>query len=62
MTDRYDEVVTILRQHGCSRVEQVNEDTEKWDNPTKGWRFFVPRPMDDAQAEKILREELDIGA
>mgnify|MGYP006449101427 CR=1 FL=1 len=62
MTDRYDEVVRILREHGCHRVEQVNEDTEKWHNPAKGRRFYVPRPMDDAQADRILTEELDLFA
>jgi hypothetical protein len=60
MTDRYAQVTGILRDHGCTRVEQVNEDTEKWHNPKKGRRFYVPRPVDDAQAERILREELDI--
>lgn len=58
MRDWYDEVAAWLQQHGCYRVEVLNDRVELWHNPGKGRPFSVVRPLPTQTARRILLEEI----
>lgn len=60
MPDFYDELVEIMRDHGCWRVEGGKGSHEKWCSPINDRTTVVPRSKSRHTANEVLKQ-LGIG-
>ena len=54
--DFYDQLVRILRDHGCERVPGGKGSHEKWRSPINGRTTTVPRSKSRHTANEVLKQ------
>jgi predicted RNA binding protein YcfA (HicA-like mRNA interferase family) len=55
-SDYYDELVTIMREAGCSRVPGGKGSHEKWRSPINNRTVTVPRSKSRHTANAVLKQ------
>jgi predicted RNA binding protein YcfA (HicA-like mRNA interferase family) len=56
MGNYYDELVAILRAHGCRRLDGGKGSHEKWFSPINGRTVIVPRSKSRHTANEVLKQ------
>jgi predicted RNA binding protein YcfA (HicA-like mRNA interferase family) len=56
MPTYFDELVKIMREHGCWRVEGGKGSHQKWRSPINGRTVTVPRSKSRHTANEVLKQ------